>query len=122
MVVQRADVLGDRHFVIVKDNQHVRLDVARMVHGFKGHTGGNGAVANDADGAALLVLFLGGNGNTDARRNGGGGVADAQHVILALTAPRERMQAAFLTNGANLIATSGQNFVRIGLVAHVQMS
>ena len=90
-----------------------------MVHGLKGHPGGDSTVTNHADGAALFILFFGGNGNTDARRNGGGGVADAQHVILALTAPRERMQATFLTNGANFIATSGQNFVRIGLVAHV---
>lgn len=122
MVVQRANVLGDRHFVIVEDNQHVRLDVARMVHGFEGHTRGDGTVANHADGAALLVLFLGGDGNTDARRNGGGGMADAQHVILALTAPRERMQATFLTNSANFIATSGQNFVRIGPWPTSQMS
>ena len=29
------------------------------------------------------------------------------------------MQAPFLANGANFIATSGQNFVRIGLVAYI---
>ena len=57
MVVQRADVLGDRHFVIVEDNQHVRLDIARVVHGFKSHPGGDRPVANHADGAALLILF-----------------------------------------------------------------
>ncbi len=77
MVIQRADVLGNRHFVIVQDNQHVRLDIARVVHGLKGHPGGDGAVADHADGAALLVLFFGGHGNTDTRRDGGGGVADA---------------------------------------------
>ena len=67
MVVQRADVFGNRHFVVVQNHQHVRLDVARVVHGLKGHPGGDGAVADHADGAALLVLFFSGHGNPDAR-------------------------------------------------------
>ena len=46
-------------------------------------------------------------------------MADAQHVVFALTAPWERMQAAFLADGANLVATAGQNFVRVGLMADV---
>ncbi len=46
-------------------------------------------------------------------------MADAQHVVLAFAAPRERMQAAFLPNGADFVATAGQNFVRVGLVADV---
>ncbi|MNL77154.1 hypothetical protein D3C87_2032730 [compost metagenome] len=46
-------------------------------------------------------------------------MTDAQHVVLALAAPRERMQAAFLANRANFIATPGQNFVGISLMPDV---
>ena len=46
-------------------------------------------------------------------------MADAQHVIFTFAAPRERMQPAFLPNGADFIAAPGQNFMRVGLVAHV---
>ena len=77
MVIQRADVLGDRHFVIVEHYQQVGFDITSVVHGLKGHPGGDRPVANHADGAALFILFFGGNGNTNARRNGGGRVADA---------------------------------------------
>ncbi len=46
-------------------------------------------------------------------------MTDAQHVVFALATPWERMQAAFLANGANFIATASKNFVRISLMTHV---
>lgn len=46
-------------------------------------------------------------------------MADAQHVVFALTAPWERMQAAFLANGADFIAASGEDFVWVSLMAYV---
>ncbi len=46
-------------------------------------------------------------------------MTDAQHVILAFTAPREGMQAAFLTNGTDFVPATGQNFMRVGLMADV---
>ena len=119
MVIQRADVFRDRHLVVVQHHQHIGFDIARVVHCFKRHTRSNGAIANHADGTTLLVLFACGNRNTNAGGNRRRGVADAQHVILALAAPWERMQATFLTDGANFIAATGQNFVWIGLVTDV---
>ena len=119
MVVQRADVLGNRHFVVVQHHQHIRLDITCVVHRFKRHPGGNGAIANHADGTTLFVLSACRDRDANTGGNGGGRVADAQHVVFALTAPWERMQAAFLADGANLVATAGQNFVRVGLMADV---
>ena len=46
-------------------------------------------------------------------------MADAQDVILAFSAPREGVQPAFLADGADPIAASGQNFMRVSLVADV---
>ncbi len=46
-------------------------------------------------------------------------MADAQDVILTFSAPREGMQAAFLANSADFVTATGQNFMRVGLVANV---
>ena len=119
VVVQRPDVFRNRHLVVVEDNQHVWFDITRVVHRLKGHPGGDRAIANDADGAALFALFSRRDRYPDPGRNRGGGVADAQHVVLAFAPPRERMQAAFLANGANFIAAAGKNFVRISLMTYV---
>jgi hypothetical protein len=77
MVIQRADIFRNRHLIVVQHNQHIRADIARMVHGFKCHPGGNRAIANHADGAALFAFFRCGNGNANARADGCGGVTDA---------------------------------------------
>ena len=77
VVVQRADVLGNRHLVVVQHDQHVRFDIARVVHRFKGHACGDCAIANHADGTALFLFTRGGDSDADPGRNGGRGVADA---------------------------------------------
>ena len=43
----------------------------------------------------------------------------AERVVLALAAPREARQAAFLAQGADAVAPAGDDLVRIGLVADV---
>ncbi len=71
MIIQRADIFGDRHFVVVQHHQQIGFDIARMVHRLKRHTCGNGTVANDADRTPLFVFFRRGNRHSDTRRNGG---------------------------------------------------
>ncbi len=46
-------------------------------------------------------------------------MADAQYVVFAFSTPRERMQAVFLTNGGDPVATPGQDFVRISLMTDI---
>ncbi|MNL36166.1 hypothetical protein D3C87_1582360 [compost metagenome] len=69
VVIERADVFRDRHFVVVEDNQHIGLDIARVVHRLKRHPRRDRAVTNHADGATLFVLFFCRDGNTDTRRD-----------------------------------------------------
>ncbi|MNC56758.1 hypothetical protein D3C75_1063770 [compost metagenome] len=63
MIIQRPDVFGDRHFVVVQHYQHIRGDITRMIHGFERHACGDGTVANYADGAAVFALTRGGHGH-----------------------------------------------------------
>ncbi|MNM38346.1 hypothetical protein D3C81_490960 [compost metagenome] len=119
MIVQRAHVFGNRHFVIVQHHQHIRVDVPGVVHGFKRHAGGDRAVANHADRAAILAFTLRGNRHAEAGADRGRRVANRQHVIFTLSTPGKRVQAVFLADGGNPVATAGQNFMRVGLVANV---
>lgn len=57
MVVKRANIFGNRHFIVVEDHQHIRTNIARVIHRFKRHACGNRAVANHTDGAAILPSF-----------------------------------------------------------------
>src|SRR5690606_32910752 len=49
----------------------------------------------------------------------GAGVADAEGVEGAFTAPREGREAVLLAQGSHLLAAAGENLVRIGLVPHI---
>ena len=71
MVVERADIFGNRHFIVVENHQHIRTDIARVIHRFKRHASSNRAIANDTDGAAIFAFFLGSNRNTNSGTDGG---------------------------------------------------
>lgn len=119
MVVQRADVFGDRHLIVVQHHQHIRVDVAGVVHRFERHTGGDGAIADHTHRAAAFAFTLRCHRHAETGADRGRRVADRQHVVFAFGAPREGMQAVLLPNGGDPVAAAGQNFVRVGTVADV---
>ncbi|MNF58079.1 hypothetical protein D3C84_396250 [compost metagenome] len=119
MVVERPHVLGDGHLVVVEHHQHVLVDIAGVIERLERHAGGDGAIADHRHHLATQPFALGGDRHAECRPYGGAGVADGQHVILALVAPGEGVQAVFLANGVNAFAPAGQDLVGIGLVAHV---
>src|SRR5262249_29553295 len=53
------------------------------------------------------------------RRNRGGGVRGAESVVLALDPLGEAREPPTLAQGANAVATTGEDLVRIGLMADV---
>ena len=55
---QRADVLADRHLVVVQDHEQVGLDVAAVVERLERHARGHRAVADHGDDLALVALAL----------------------------------------------------------------
>ncbi len=119
MVVQRSHILGDGHLVVVEHHQHVLVDIAGVIERLECHAGGDGAVTNHCHHLATQALALGGDGHAERRTYGGAGVTDREHVILALAAPGEGVQAVFLTNALHPVATPGQDLVGIGLMTHV---
>ena len=62
---------------------------------------------------------VGGDRHAERRADRRARVADAEGVVLALGAARERREAALVLDRLQPVATAGQHLVRIGLVADV---
>src|SRR6185312_5468353 len=57
--------------------------------------------------------------HTERGANTGAGVADAEGVVLTFATLRKTGESVELAHRAHLLATAGQNLVRIGLVADI---
>ena len=111
---------GDRHVVVVEDDDQLLGGVGGVVHRLIGHAGAHRAVADHGD--DVVVLAPAGRAPTaeaQGRRDRGRGVGRAERVVFALGALGEARQAAALAQGADAVAPAGEDLVRIGLVADV---
>jgi hypothetical protein len=118
---QAADVLADRHLVVVEDDEQVGLVVhaAGVVQRLVGHAGGHRAVADHRDHAAIAACARGGDRHAQRGGDRGGRVADAEGVVFAFLALGERRHAVLLLDRVDDVAATGEDLVRIRLVADV---
>ena len=116
---QRADVLADRHLVVVEDDQHVRIEVAAVMQRFVRHAAGEAAVADDGDDLALVAFALRGERHAERGGDRGRGMTHAESVVRAFFAFRERREAILFLDRGDLVAAAGQDLVRIALMADV---
>ena len=119
IAVQRAHGRADAHVVVIQDDQQVAIGHAGIVERLKRHTGRESTVTDDGNGVALFSLDLGRQRHAQGRRNGGTGVRRAKGIEFTFPALRETAQAAKLAQGVHALASSGQNFVGVSLVAHI---
>ena len=119
IAVQRPHRWADAHVVVVQDDQQIAIEHPGVVHGLKGHAGRHGPVANHRNGAALFALALGGHGHAQGGRDAGRRVRGAKGVVRAFAAHRKARDAAQLAQRGHALAPTGEDFVRVGLVAHV---
>ncbi len=118
-VAQAPDRRRDRHVVVVEDDDQPVAGRGGIVHRLVGHAGRQRAVADDRDCPARLFAKLVGDGETQRGRDRGRAVGRAERIVLALHPPGETAQARALAKGADALAPSGQDLVRIGLVPDV---
>lgn len=118
---QAADVLGDRHAVVVEDHQHVRfrLHATGVVERLVDHAGGHRTIANHRHHLAFLAQTLGRNGHAQGGRDRGAGMTDAEVVERAFIALRKRRHAVLLLHRMNGVAAPGQDLVRVGSVPDI---
>ena len=120
VAVQRSHCRRDRHVVVVEDDQ--QLDVvghADVVHGLEGHAAGHGRVADHGDGVSVRVLRPRGHRHAERGRNAGRRMGGTEGVVRAFHPARKTGHAAELPQRRHTLAPTGQDLVRIALVAHV---
>ena len=116
---QRADVLADRHLIVVEDHQHVGIDVAAVMQRFVGHAAGQTTVADDRDDLARIAFALRSQRHAQRSGNRSRGMADAKRVVRGFVALREWGEAVLFLDRLDAIATAGEDLVRIALVADI---
>ena len=117
---QGPDVGRNGHVVVVQHHHQVGVgQVTRVVNGFKGHPAGHCAVADDGNHLVVFAGHIPGDRHAQAGGNAGGGVARAEVIELTFTALEITGNAVLLAQGMELVVTTGNQFVGIGLVAHV---
>jgi hypothetical protein len=116
---EAADRRGDRHVVVVEDDDQLARGVGGVVHRLVGHAGAHRAVADHRDHRVVVAALIAGHGEAERRRDRGGGVGGAERVVFALGPLGEAGEAAALAQGADAAAPSGEDLVRVDLVADV---
>ena len=119
VAVERPHGRADRHVVVVQDHQQLALFDARVVQRLESHAGRHGAIANHRNRMARFAFLAGRHGHAQSRRNAGGRMRGAEGVVFALVAARKARQAAKLAQRGHAVASPGEDFVRISLVAHI---
>ena len=119
MTVQRTYVFRNRHFVVVKYNYHVFLDITSVIKGFKRHTSGHSTVANYRYNLSVFAFFFGSHSHAQPCTNRCRRMTNCKGVVVALRRPWERVQTILLANGAHALCTTCKDFVRISLVTYI---
>jgi len=87
--------------------------------GFKRLTRRHRAVADNGDAAAVAAQEFVCRRHAQSRADGGGRMSYAKRVVFGLAALGETRQAAVAAHGVHLVFASGEDFVRIALMADV---
>ena len=115
-----ADVGCDRHAVVVEQDDDRGPVAPGLVDRLERDAAGHRPVSDHGDDLSVLAVtgahrLLDSHGVADR----GGGVPRAHDVVARLVNGAERRQALVAPDRLQLIAATGQDLVRIGLVAHV---
>ena len=116
---QCADIVGDGHLVVI-ENDHQIVQLADVVHSLVDHAAGKGTIADDGHHMARLALELFGPCDADGDREGGVAVPGDKSIVNALIRVWETRKAVQLPQGAEALIPSGQQFVGVALMAHIE--
>ena len=115
----RAGRRRDRHVVVIEDDDEPRAQGAGVVHRLVSHPRRHRAVADDRDHMVAAVGQIARHRHAEAGRDRRRGMRGAERVVFAFRALGETAQASALPQSSDPIAPTGQDLVRVGLVADV---
>ncbi len=110
---------GDRHVVVVEDDDQPAAGRGRVVHGLVRHAGTHRPVADDADDVAPRALEPRRRRHAEPGRDRGRAVRRAERVVDALRPPREAREPPGLPERPDAPPPAGQDLVRVGLVPDI---
>ena len=114
-----ADGRGDRHVVVVENDDQAFGGVRGVIHRLVGHARAHRAVADYRDHRVVFAAQITRHGEAERRRDRGRRVRRPEGVVLAFRALGKARQPAALAQGSNAVAPSGHDLVRIGLMSDV---
>ena len=120
IAVERAHGGRNRHIVVIQDHQQLEIVVnTGVVEGLERHACRHGPIANHGYCMAVFALLPRSHSHAQSRRNGGGRMGRAKSVVFALVALGKAADATQLAQAVHAVAPPRENFVRVGLVAHI---
>ncbi len=122
VLAHRADVRGDRHLVVVEDDDQRVIEIPGIVERLVRHAAGQRAVADHGDRVSTILpvrLALLSDAHPERGGDRGGCVPGAEGVVLALLTAEEAGHAAFLAQGAEPVLAARHHLVRVRLVPDV---
>ena len=116
---ERANIRRNRHLVVVQDDDQVFVEVAGVVERLEGQAGGHRPVADDGDGAAVILLEGLGEGDAQGGGDRGRAVAGLEGVVGAFLEFGKAAQPLVLAQGGESLPAAGDDLVGIALVADI---
>ena len=93
--------------------------MASVVDGLQSHASSEGPIANHGHGFEGFTPPIPGQGHAEGGGNGGGGVARAEMVKTAFATLEVARHTTLLAEAVEILVTASQQFVGVGLVAHI---
>ena len=116
---QTAHIPGYGHPVVIEDNDEVGLQVRCIVDRLVDHAARRGSIADDRNDRIILTCQIPRADNSESRGDRGGAVSGVKHVAAALRPLRKSGHTAQLPQRGEPLLASGQDLVRVGLMAHI---
>ena len=120
VAAETAHIGVDRHTVIIENNDHGLPGGAGIVEPLEAEAAGHGTVADQGDNAVILVEQGSGVGHAQGHRNGVGGVACDEGIMLALIGLWKARKTAQLPQCMKQRLSPGQNLMAVALVSHIK--
>ena len=117
--IQTAVVFGNRHFVVVDDNNDVTVKHRRIAQSLQRFAAGKRTVADHRDHVVLFAPKVARFGQTAGQADGSRRMADDKKVVFALIGIGIAGNFSHFLNFEKTVLASGENLVRIALVRNV---
>jgi len=116
---ERADVRGDRHAVVVQDDEQAASGMPGIVERLVGEPAGHRPVPHDRDDAPTDAVKVARRREAERRGDRGRGMARPEGVERALVALEEAGDASMLPDPPEGLLPPGEDLVHVGLVTGV---